>query len=247
MRRWVIRWAVILLPVVSGVALFAVNAARIDWPTSEFWDGREPWIIWSVGLAASLPFVQTLISELGERRRRQELEREQDVRALLVPSLIVVVNDCGLKWDTTGIQAFRVTGWWFRKRQVRMAKIRLASIPSSGVQWTEGKGVIGRCWKTRRPICVDLTGDFATLPTDIVQWYGLERSRTFGLTLEDYRALGTKYGTVAAVPIIDGNDKYIGCVTLDTPTGVQMTEQQRAKALASLMVTADLVSRHLRQ
>lgn len=245
MRRRFMRWAVLAVPLANCAAAIAIGLSRINWPSAAFWSGRQGTIIGAIAVAAVAPLVQTAFSELGEKRRRKELEREAHIRTLLVPSLIVAVRDCKAPWESTGIQAFLVTGWLWRKRHVRVAKLRMASIPSSGVSWKQGKGVIGLCWQTRTAQWEQLDGAFAKLgDVGPDRWLSLDTRRTYGLSFTEYQALGTKYGTVAAVPIIDSGDKYIGCVTLDTPAGVKL--EHKARGLESLAVTADLVGRHVK-
>ena len=70
-----------------------------------------------------------------------------------------------------------------RKRQDRIAKLRLAHLAPSGVKWTQGKGVIGRCWATGDKECVNLHTHFASFrnanavlwdePAPTIERYGL--------------------------------------------------------------------------
>lgn len=230
----------IVLPVLNGVAVFILGASRVAWPSATFW---QHWIILSLAAAAATPVVQTAVSEGGERRRRKELERDERIRTLLAPSFVVLARDCGAPWDKMGIQAFLLTSWGKRRRHVRISKIRLSSAPSSGVRWTKDKGVIGRCWESRREQWEQLdSGAFQRLSgVPEYQWKMQDPNTTFGLTYAEYKTIGTKYGTIAAVPIISSSDKYIGCITLDTPVGICV--QDRTKALESLTATADIVRR----
>jgi hypothetical protein len=247
MRRQLMRFIVYALPVLGGGAAIAQGLARANWPNAAFWTTRGHWILTAIVVAGLIPALQTGISELGERRRRKLLELEDNVRAFLATSLVVVSRECNAPWDQTGLQAFLVDGWLWRKRHVRLSKIRLSSIASSGVRWTRGKGVIGACWSSHSVQWAQLdeapfskldewTGD---------EWNSLEPADTYGLSFADYQALGRKYGAVAAVPIMGSNDTYIGCVTLDTPPGVRL--ESREIAIDSLSTTADLVRRFLRR
>jgi hypothetical protein len=244
MRQRLMRFAVLILPLVGATAAAAIHFGRVGWPTPQFWMMRQSWVIWSIVVAGVVPVVQTAISELGARRRAKALEREDNVRSLLTTSLVLIAREPGAPWDEIGVQAFLVTGWLWRKRQSRIAKVRLSSIASSGVTWTKDKGVIGRCWETRTNQWAQLEdppfSELATTPE--ATWNQLRSSATYGLSYADYRALGQKYGTVAAVPIMAG-DKYIGCITLDTPAGVRLERSEIA--LQSLAATAEAVRRVL--
>jgi len=129
--------------VVNALAVLTLGAARLDWPQG-FWTNRAAFVFGALIVSGLVPLVQAGIAERGERARRKAIELEQKIEAFLVTSLIYVVRDGGADWENTGIQAFVVRSKW-RPRQVRLAKVRLGAIPTSGIQWTQGKGVIGRC------------------------------------------------------------------------------------------------------
>lgn len=240
MRQKFMRVLTYALPAINGGAVFVLGASRANWPSGQFWSVTV--IAWALVAAGATPIVQSYIAERGEKRRRLALEREERVRAFLAASLMVIANECKAPWQDTGIQAFLLTSWGKRRRHTRIAKIRLSSIPASGVRWTKGKGVIGRCWETRREQWAQLDGEFAQLSSrSRLQWLTLTARETYGLTYDEFQTIGTKYGTVAAVPIIGRNDEYIGCITLDTPSGVTVDNQK--KALESLTATAEFVRR----
>ena len=54
-----------------------------------------------------------------------------------------------------------------------------------------------------------------------------------------------KYSIVAAAPIIDHRDRYVGCITADTPQGASSHAMSRAVIQASLATTAQLVGEAL--
>jgi hypothetical protein len=245
MRHKVMRVVVLALPVVGATAAVVINFGRIGWPNVQFWSDRQWLVVLGIVLAGLIPAIQTGISELGARRRTKELEQGDDVRSLLTTSLVLIARECNAPLEQIGVQAFLVTGVLWRKRQVRIAKIRLSSVAASGVAWTKGKGVIGRCWETRTSQWAQLDdppfSELGRAPE--TTWHMLNKTLTYGLSFDDYRALGTKYGTVAAVPIMTADDKYIGCIALDTPAGIRLDRSEIA--LESLAATADVVRRLL--
>jgi hypothetical protein len=229
----------------NAVAVLMIGAARLDRPAG-FWTQHAGWVIGALLVTVLIPVVQLLISERGEKARRSAVERERRVEAFLAASLIHVARRAGADWETTGIQAFLLRRRWWGSHQVRAARMRLGAVPSSGTIWTEGKGVIGRCWATGAPQCVDLESHFAPyLTATKEEWEALPAATRFGLTFEDFTRLGGKYGVVAAVPIIDAHDTYVGCVTADTPPlNGRPSTLQLNEVLRSLASTAQLV-RHV--
>jgi hypothetical protein len=245
MRHSLMRALVFFLPACGALAAIMVGLARVKWPSDDFWSSKDQWVVLAIVVSGAIPLLQSGIAELGEKRRRTSLEREDNVRSLLVPSLVFIVRNCQAPWDLTGVQAYLVTGWLWRKRQVRVAKVRLVSSPESGVRWTKGKGLIGVCWETRTNQIVDLAQPpFSELAGKTKEeWLLIDERTRYGLSFADFQALGSKYGIVAAVPIMSNSGKYIGCVTMDLPPGVGITDAD--KALESLATTAELVRRLL--
>lgn len=193
-------------------------------------------------MTAAVPLVQAIVAERGERARRRDVERERAIEAFLVANLIQAVNHAAVPWENTGVQLFVVKGRWRWTRHVRAAKVRIGAVPSSGVHWTKGKGIIGRCWETRTPQFADLAAHFAPyVGCTREQWDRLDADVRYGLTFDDFQRLGAKYGVVAAVPMIDRHGKYIGCVTLDTAPDGDARAINRDELLKSLSLTADLV------
>lgn len=244
MRRLLLKWFGRVLPWLGAASAASIHFSRIQWPSKGVWERFPNLILWAIVTSAIVPLVQGAISEFVERRRGAELERENHIRALLVSSLVVLVRDCSAPWDQTGVQAFLVTGafWW--KRQVRVAKVRLAPAPSSGVKWTRNKGVIGRCWSLNAPLLTKLDqppySDLLAIQPE--QWETVSEEHSYGLSFAEYRSLNGRYGTICAVPIVFEN-KYLGCVTFDTPPGITITNEGRA--IESLAATAELVPRFL--
>lgn len=238
------RTVVFALPVIGAFAAILVGISRVPYPDAEFWRLRGHWIVWALVVGGFIPAVQTTIAEYGERLRRKELEREEHLRALLVSALVYVVRHCSAPWDLTGVQVFLRTGWLWRERHARAAKIRLASAPEAGVNWTKGKGVIGRCWETGTSHVARLDAppfsDLGNIPA--YRWPTVDAAIRYGLSHAEYHALRGKYGTVIAVPVVTGGT-YRGCVTLDMPAGHRLIEEHRAVEI--LAATADLVRRSL--
>jgi hypothetical protein len=235
------------LAALNGAAVFAIGLARFGKPAG-FWVERSAWILIALGVTAIVPLMQVMISEWGEKSRRSAIERARKIEAFLVASLIHLVRHAGADWENIGVQVFLVRRRLWRRHHVRAAKVRLGAVPSSGTDWTEGKGIIGLCWATRAQQCVDLASHFAPyLGCDKASWDALPDRIRFGLDFEDFTRLGGKYGVVAAVPIMDERDRYVGCVTADNPPSAAGTPNalDNEEVLKALATTAHLVQQVL--
>lgn len=233
-----------LIAVLNSAAVFVLGTSRQNWPPG-FWAQRAEWIVAALAVTAVVPLLQYTISNRGERARRQALEREQKIEVFLAACLVYVVRHAGADFEHTGIQAFVVRGRLHR-RQVRLAKVRLGAVPTSGIVWYPDKGVVGRCWSARAAQYEDLETHFARYrDCTRSEWEPLPAAARFGLTYDDFQRLKDKYRIVAAAPIIDRQDRYVGCVTADMPPDDGARSVARAAILASLATTAQLVSEAL--
>jgi hypothetical protein len=238
------------VPLLNAVSVFILGSARLNWPSQDFWSNRV-----QLGcLAASLVLtvIQTMRQDRGEKARRVELETENAVKEVLGGSLAFLATYCGADWQTTSLQVFVVKRAWFpswkpwewgSEKQVRLAKVRLLPSTSSGINWTKGKGLIGVCWTTRAPQWEWLNLKFAPYNNYTREDWATKVTpeRVFLLTYDDYQTIKGKYGLVAAVPILDANDRYIGCISMDTPVTDPPASIDRGKAMAFLMNTGNVV------
>jgi hypothetical protein len=225
----------------NSAAVLVLGAARQDWPAG-FWTNRPAWTVAALIVTAVIPVWQYSLSERGERARRKALEREQKIEVFLAACLTYVVRNAGVDFEHTGIQAFVVRGR-LRPKQVRLAKVRLGAVPTSGIVWYADKGVVGKCWMERAAQYEDLERHFAGCKhLSRLEWGQLPPSIRFGLTYEDFQRVKDKYSIVAAAPIIDRHDRYVGCLTVDTPQEPGSKGVSRAAILQSLATTAQLVS-----
>ncbi len=233
-----------VVAIVNTVAAIVLAAVRYKSPSEDFWALHSYWVLAAVVATLAVPLPHAAVIDMGERGRRRALERQQIVEGFLTASLIDLERHAGADLKSTGVQAFVVRGYFQRwKRHVRLAKVRLAPTASSGIKWNKGKGVIGRCMTSRAPQFEDLETYFAPYRNyDKPAWDRLASELRFGLTYDDFQHLNGKYGIVAAVPIMNSKEKYIGCITADTPPrhGVPST-LVKAEVLNTLGQTARLV------
>jgi hypothetical protein len=214
------RYILWLAVVVGAGASLGVRFAHEKMPSAAFWLEHGGLLMTCIILTAVVPGLQAAVVENGERRRRKRSERADQVRELLGAGLAKLVEDTGIDWKRAGLNAFLVQGV-FRKRQVRLARVKLTPYPqSSGVRWTRGKGVIGRCWATHRFAVHDLREEFGPYgEVNRDTWEALPPGVRLGLSFDEFQRTRDLYGVVAAVPILDPKESgtYLGCVSLDTP------------------------------
>lgn len=114
----------------------------------------------------------------------------------------------------------------WRERLVRIHRERATSRPvTSGVRWSPGKGVVGRCVAEGQDIGVDLTElDASISEVSREKWATIDPELRLGLSWKEYQRVRGKYGVVLASPIIDDTGspaRVVGCVSLDAPAGTR--------------------------
>lgn len=207
-----------------------------------FLAGRDTWVLVALVITGATPFLQAFIAERGERARRQAVEKEQKFESFLVSALIDIVNRGRADWQRTSVQMFLVRRRWRWTRHERVARVRLGPRPPSGVIWSKGKGIVGRVWETRRGHVTNVNAHFTPFADYRESTFmALSPEVRYGLSYGDFQRLKGKYGVVAAVPIIDRKDRYVGCLTADLPPDVPQATLDTSALLESLEVTAHLV------
>ena len=230
---------------IGAAASAALGLERRGWPP-DYWTDKGSLLGWCLLAVAALPIFQRIAADIEDWSEKKALNRSREIEDRLVTTLVQACTDANADWRTTGIQAFLVQRKWFRWRgrpwtewwrpyeyvQVRVGGVRMQPSASSGVKWTKGKGLIGRCWDTHLPQCQNLGRHFARhLTCTESSWAALSDAERFGLSYSDFKRLGKKYGIVAAAPIVVGGE-YKGCVTADSPPGVQPKCEKLKEVLA---------------
>jgi hypothetical protein len=212
-----------------GCAL-VLGLSRYNRPAG-FWDDKGWLIVPALVVAGLTPMMQAWLIERGERRKAKRLQREHDVREVLVSALVYVSTHTRLESSRIGLHAFRLARRWRWHRRFPwlrrtfehqvVAWIRLASNPPpSGIRWTEGKGIIGKCWAGLKNEVLDLRRHFGPhMNATREEWQKLTAEERLGLSFEEFTRTRHYFGVVGAAPIIRGDNPgtYLGCVSLDTP------------------------------
>jgi hypothetical protein len=106
----------------------------------------------------------------------------------------------------------------FRPHLLRVAKVRLGSAPpGSGIVWTQGKGVIGRCWVEDKAIVMDSAAAYAPFMTvSREEWQRqVPADVRLNLTFGEFKRIRGRYASVIAVPVRDRTGAVRGCVVAD--------------------------------
>ncbi|MPZ67984.1 MAG: hypothetical protein GEU71_00455 [Actinobacteria bacterium] len=203
-------WGFLTVVATIVVALFG---AKIP---ATFWDDRRVWFVGAVVVLALSSVRTLLLNFIGQR----SLAQERRVQDALKTAYVQIVELSGIDYRDVGLHAFLVRGYrlrpW-RKRLVRVGRWRLKSTPPvTGIEWTRGKGLIGRCWELRQNVGANLAEEWGFEELDESEWESLEEAVRYGFSYDEYLRVRA-YGAVVAVPILDDAGGFIGCVSADAP------------------------------
>jgi len=126
------------------------------------------------------------------------------------------VRDLGI--SVYKVKRNRVRFW--REHLKRVSRERVNHSVPSGIVWQKGIGVVGLCWKKGKVVHRNLEPIFNRHRNCTPeQWAQLPEKTTMGMSHADFMRTADKYGTIVAVPIVDANERFVGCISLDAPAG----------------------------
>ena len=203
-------WGLVTVVATIVVALFG---AKI--PTG-FWGDRRWWFVVAVVVLAVSSARTLLRNFIGQR----SLAEERRVQNALKTAYVQIVELSGIDYRDVGLHAFlvrrhRLRPW--RQRLVRVGRWRLKSTPPlTGIEWAQGKGLIGRCWELRQNVGANLAEEWGLEELSEAEWESLEDALRYGFSYDEYLRVQA-YGAVVAVPILDDVGRFLGCVSADAP------------------------------
>lgn len=189
--------------------------------------------VWTPPRSVTFPMVGLLAvgsvasSVVGNRAENSAGQRERD-RQEMQKIAAVLITELG---DLTGIEPARigVSVWTVHsegKKKVdalaREMRFRLNPLPlPSDSAWTKGRGVIGRSWEKTQIIYVDWRPVQEQHKTKSAMsksaWSGVSEKSRWGFGQNDFLDAIRKYEQVLAVPIVDQDGVFRGCVSVDVP------------------------------
>lgn len=206
----------------SRLAAIVIAAAGIgsylqaqDIPRKTTWESGAParTILAIVTVAASVFSVLVILGY--SRRLRKENEREVFLNACR-NIFTLIQNEAGIQSKDLGVHVWTVTGFPGGRHLVNTATFRMFSKPLPAVQWTKGKGVIGRCWASGVESVDDLTLYYSA-PKSRSEFEALSDDDRLGMRWDDF--LKTRdFVAIWATPIFrgpQGRRRFGGCLSVD--------------------------------
>lgn len=182
------------------------------------WLHNSAALFWSVVAAGIIVVTNTVGDEVSKRAAIKDQGRRVDIYKGALSALAVISQETGVIITQLGANVFVVDGKR-SKRLSRVERIRLADVPGmSKVSWTDGKGVIGRCWKNKRIEHEDLSAKTELYGgRDITddEWASMDAAQKNGFSKEEFVEMVGKYSEILAIPLRSTSGGVIGCVAFD--------------------------------
>jgi hypothetical protein len=148
------------------------------------------------------------IQKLGAANKR--LRDLQAIDGVCHTLLMAVANRTSLAHETLSVHVWTVGG--DGQRLHRLITFQIHSGQRSDVTWTRGKGAIGRCWAESADIVVDLDRLKGLNRTD---FNAEEEPVRLHMEWDEFRR-ASRYSSIWATPLKDGNGQFFGCVSVDS-------------------------------
>jgi hypothetical protein len=124
--------------------------------------------------------------------------------------LVIIAEDFGIPILNVAVHAWRVDD--AADRLQRVTSYSVHSRVGSGVIWTPGKGVVGRCWRDQQELVIDLS-PLRTLTR--VAFEAMSNEDRYHMTWQELQR-SKEYEAVWAIPVKSTSEGVIGCVSIDT-------------------------------
>lgn len=215
--------------IVSGLGAgssLVIGLSRADKPTG-FWGDKGGLVVAALVWLAIWATAEPVFRAYRKHAEARSATLRQDLEQLLRAALVQIHELTGLKWTEIGVHVFLVhTRWRFRSWpwrydvQRHTARVKMTQYPPpTGITWTKGKGVIGRCWDLKGSVAVDVRAAYQPyMNATREEWDRLPADVRFGLTFEEFTRTKGYAGAILATPILtEMGAAYLGCVSVDAP------------------------------
>jgi hypothetical protein len=140
-----------------------------------------------------------------------------DAYTALLATLAKIADSTGIAATDLGLSAYHVKRCLlrpWRKKQLRITRVRLSNYPPRLTDWNWSKGVVGRCWKEKHHEVKFIRSESSYLGCTPKEWLEASDDERWGMNYEEWQDT-QRYALIMAYPVQAG-DKYAGCVSLDT-------------------------------
>lgn len=231
-------WAVIASIAVLALGAFVSSARGV---LTQVWEER------TLGFRRKVEnHLQAILVTLGESSQIKTPWSEIGLHAWLIPaSYRMITPRYGVRRH-----APKKLREYMRRPQMtpalkRRGKLRMKGHQTpTGIDWRRGRGAIGKCWDTKKPVFFNNERDYAPYWNDEAAWNNAPDDITMNLRFSELGRLEGRYGDVVVYPIFkarneaDEHPEVVGCIAFDTPAGKHESRTAILKVVAPAMISA---------
>lgn len=222
-ERWRARTVLALRVAVTLATVASTVTAAVRSQVNPALDLR--WVFVPLGIAAIGQTVDTIVRGLHSHRAPLREADHRDVQQLATQVLQDVSKAANVDITKVGvcvwvISSYRPFLWRPRLKRILRFRLDVSAATPTAVDWTRGKGVIGRAWETGKKQHVDWRPIAARYPGAIsdAEWTRIPADTRWGFTREEFEAVRDKYAEVLALPIADSHaPELYGVLSVDLP------------------------------
>jgi len=221
-------WFTSVAVVVYGLSELAKTE---NWPHATTWN---PGTFWTVLLIASglIGVAGYFLVTVGYARALRRSTQQVEFGAICRDVAGLVAKETTIPYDKVGVHVWTVRGLRGMRYLDRRAQFLPQRRPQSSITWCKGKGAMGICWASDKPILADVE-TLETRGGSASEFCALARSERFGLSWEEFCA--TKhYRAILAMPLRlgpPGARRVAGVISVD------LQVDGKAEELNTLLMT----------
>jgi hypothetical protein len=237
MRLWIaVTYAYRVLYALAGLVLVILQTLVVN-KVVEWSPTVVVWVAIGVGAVAFIDNLRLIRFKYHAHEREAARSR---MHKPLVGALNAIAEARNVPLEHLGVSVFAIRRKWrlkwyvlpWRPRRLkRIFRFRLSDYPpESAVDWTIGKGTIGKCWQLgtvvlhdRRPVAAQYGREQPPTEQQFLQMPADDRC---GFTLPEFIQTIGKYGEILAVPVAAKHTgRIIGVLSIDCLAGAYADAQ----------------------
>lgn len=213
---------------------------------SKVWNDAPTWILLTLLITIGVAtFRDNFTAARATFTRPVRARQHADIQKVMIAALASISKARNVPLEELGASIFVIRPglrllparlrdrWnWSCAYLDRTHRVRLTDSPQpTDVDWTRGKGAIGRCWETEKRHYVywlGIAARYGNAELDEASFRRIRQKTTQRMTLREFRAIVDKYAEILTVPMKQEDGKVVGVVSVDLARGGRTASMGRA-------------------
>jgi len=229
-------WFLMLVGMIFAVGMLS---KQVGWPP-ELWQRYGTQLslgLFALGLPAQVGLMWRSFQYIRLKREQAQLRIINELCNLLLVQFATALP--AIPALALGVNVWVVKGAFGWKRLRKATSFRMFRANESAIEWTRGKGAIGRCWKSETDRFFDLRElNEAAVSAGDTAYGGLPEELTLGLSWEEWQKTRQFNAIYTWALREERKGKFVGCLSLDCTysRGVELIPMTAAANEVSALV-----------